>query len=283
MSWKTGRKPKKMTHKKDKAIAPKREETGDLTRLEGRNPLAEALAAGRSINRVYLLEGARQGRAGQDLADLAEACRQQGALITYVSRAQLDAMAESHGHQGIIAEVAPYDYQDLDQILAACRLEGRPAFFLILDQIQDAYNLGSILRVADGAGVDAVVIPKHRAVPLNAAVAKASAGAVEHVPLCRVTNLTQTILSLKEEGFWIYGTAAGEGMTYKEADYSGNIAVVIGSEGFGVARKLAGHCDYQVSIPLKGKVNSLNAAVACAIICFEASSQRPPVAPGSPA
>ena len=95
--------------------------------------------------------------------------------------------------------------------------------------------------------------------------------------------MTQTILILKEEGFWIYGTAAGEGMTYKEADYSGNIAVVIGSEGFGVARKLAGHCDYQVSIPLKGKVNSLNAAVACAIICFEASSQRPPVAPGSPA
>ena len=263
-----------MKDKKEKKVPDRKEDRGDMTRLEGRNPIAEALAAGRSINRIYLLEGARQGRAGKDLADLAQACRQQGALVSYVSRARLDAMAESHGHQGIIAEVAPFNYRDLDQILAACQAADRPPFLLLLDQIQDAHNLGSILRIADGAGVDAVVITRRRSVPLNAAVAKASAGAVDHVPLSRFNNLTQTILMLKEEGFWVHGTAAGQGLSYKEADYKGKLALVIGSEGFGMSQKLADHCDFLLSIPLKGKVNSLNAAVACGVICFEASSQR---------
>lgn len=246
----------------------------DGTRLEGRNPLAEALAAGRSINRVYLLDGAGQGKGGRELADLAEACKKQGALVDYVSRARLDAMAQSRNHQGIIAEVAPYAYRDLEEILEACRARGQGAFLILLDRIQDAYNLGSILRIADGAGADAVVIPKRRAVPLNAQVARASAGAVEHVALCRVNNLTQTILMLKERGFWIFGTAAGPGIPYKEADLRGDIGILIGSEGFGLSQKLADHCDFSLTIPLKGKVNSLNAAVACGIIAFEAASQR---------
>ncbi len=243
-------------------------------RLEGRNPVAEALAAGRSINRAYILEGAKGGRASKDLAELAEQCRQQGAVIEYVSRALLDRMAVTHAHQGIIAEVAPYAYQDLSQILADCQALGKEPFLLLLDHIQDAHNLGSILRIADGAGVQAVVIPRRRAVALNAAVARSSAGAVEHVPVCRVNNLTQTLLMLKDQGFWIYGTAAGGGTPYKQADYSGRIALIIGSEGAGMSKKIASHCDFLLSIPLQGRINSLNAAVACGILAFEAASQR---------
>ena len=243
-----------------------------VTRLEGRNPIQEALSAGRSINRVYLLESAKER--ASDLSRLASACEKQGALVSYVSRARLDSMAETQAHQGIIAEVAPYGYQDLVDIIARCESENVAPFLLLLDHLQDAHNLGSILRIADGAGAHAVVIPKRRAVPLNAAVAKASAGAVEHVPLCRVNNLTDTILSLKKRGFWIFGTAAEAELSYKDADYSGSIAIVIGSEGQGMSQKIKGHCDFLVSIPLHGRVNSLNAAVASGIIVFEAVSGR---------
>lgn len=253
---------------------PQVRETDPPSRLEGRNPVAEALAAGRSINRIYVLEGARGGRAGKDLVELVEQCRRQGALVDYVSRAALDRMAVTHAHQGIIAEAAPYAYQDLDRILADCQAQGRDPFLLLLDHIQDAHNLGSILRVADGAGVQAVVIPRRRAVALNAAVARSSAGAIEHVPVCRVNNLTQTLLRLKEEGFWIFGTAAEGGSSYRQADYSGKIALIIGSEGAGMSKKIAGHCDFLLSIPLQGRINSLNAAVACGILAFEAASQR---------
>lgn len=241
----------------------------ELTRIEGRNPVAEALAAGRSINRVLVLEKARG-----DLALLADRCRRQGAVVDYVSRAVLDRTALTRAHQGIIAEAAPYAYADLNEILRACDEKGQAPFLLLLDHIQDANNLGSILRIADGAGLDAVVIPKRRSVPLNAAVAKASAGAVEHVALCRVNNLTQTILMLKEQGFWIFGTAAEAATSYKEADFSGRIALIVGSEGEGMSRKIAEHCDFLLSIPLQGRINSLNAAVACGIMVFEAVSRR---------
>ncbi len=250
-------------------MQPLENQDPELTRIEGRNPVAEALAAGRSINRVLVLEKARG-----DLALLADRCRQQGAVVDYVNRAVLDRMALTRAHQGIIAEVAPYAYTPLDDILQTCDEENRTPLLLLLDHIQDANNLGSILRIADGAGVDAVVIPKRRSVPLNAAVAKASAGAVEHVPLCRVNNLTQTILMLKEQGFWIFGTAAKAGLCYKEADYAGKLALVVGSEGQGMSQKISEHCDFLLSIPLRGRVNSLNAAVACGIIVFEAAARR---------
>ncbi|NLA96450.1 MAG: 23S rRNA (guanosine(2251)-2'-O)-methyltransferase RlmB [Clostridiaceae bacterium] len=241
----------------------------ELTRIEGRNPVAEALAAGRSINRVFVMENARG-----DLAHLAARCRRQGAVVGHVSRSVLDRMALTRAHQGIIAEVAPYAYADLGGILRTCKEKDHSPFLLLLDHIQDANNLGAILRIADGAGIDAVVIPQRRSVPLNAAVAKASAGAVEHVPLCRVNNLSQTILMLKEAGFWIYGTAAQAATCYRKVDYAGSIAVVVGSEGQGMSQSLAGHCDFLLSIPLHGRINSLNAAVACGIIVFEAASQR---------
>ncbi|MGI6507659.1 MAG: 23S rRNA (guanosine(2251)-2'-O)-methyltransferase RlmB [Saccharofermentanales bacterium] len=246
----------------------------ELCRLEGRNPIAEALEAGRSINKVYALQSARNTRSDTSLARLVAECKERGAVITYVGRTALDAMATSGAHQGIIAEVAPYEYADLTEILSQNERRGIDPFLILLDHIQDAHNLGSILRIADGAGVDAVVIPQRRSVALNAAVAKASAGAVEHVPLCRVVNLSKTILDLKKEGFWIYGTAADGETPYDKADYSGKIALVIGSEGEGISQKLLEHCDFLLTIPLYGKVNSLNAAVASGIIAFAAARQR---------
>ena len=246
----------------------------ELCRLEGRNPIAEALEAGRSINKVYALQSARNTRSDTSLARLVAECKERGAVITYVGRTALDAMATSGAHQGIIAEVAPYEYADLTEILSQNERRGIDPFLILLDHIQDAHNLGSILRIADGAGVDAVVIPQRRSVALNAAVAKASAGAVEHVPLCRVVNLSKTILDLKKEGFWIYGTAVDGETPYDKADYSGKIALVIGSEGEGISQKLLEHCDFLLTIPLYGKVNSLNAAVASGIIAFAAARQR---------
>ncbi len=246
----------------------------ELSQLEGRNPVAEALAAGRSINKVYTLQSVRGSRSDTALARLVDDCKESGAVIAYVGRATLDAMATSGAHQGIIAEVAPYEYADLTDILARCEQRGTDPFLILLDHIQDAHNLGSVLRIADGAGVDAVIIPQRRSVALNAAVAKASAGAVEHVPLCRVVNLSRTILDLKKQGFWIYGTAADGETSYDKADYSGKIALMIGSEGDGISKKLLEHCDFLLTIPLHGKVNSLNAAVACGIIAFEAARQR---------
>ena len=246
----------------------------ELCRLEGRNPIVEALEAGRSINKVYALQSARNTRSDTSLARLVAECKERGAVITYVGRTALDAMATSGAHQGIIAEVAPYEYADLTEILSQNERRGIDPFLILLDHIQDAHNLGSILRIADGAGVDAVVIPQRRSVALNAAVAKASAGAVEHVPLCRVVNLSKTILDLKKEGFWIYGTAADGETPYDKADYSGKIALVIGSEGEGISQKLLEHCDFLLTIPLYGKVNSLNAAVASGIIAFAAARQR---------
>lgn len=246
----------------------------ELYQLEGRNPIAEALAAGRSINKVYTLQSARNARSDATLARLVADCKERGAVINYVGRTALDNMATSGAHQGIIAEVAPYEYADLTEILTLCEQRGDDPFLILLDHIQDAHNLGSILRIADGAGVDAVIIPQRRAVALNASVAKASAGAVEHVPICRVVNLAKTILDLKEKGFWVYGTVADGAIEYDQADFSGKIALVIGSEGEGISKKMLEHCDFLLTIPLYGKVNSLNAAVAAGIVTFEATRQR---------
>jgi len=197
-----------------------------------------------------------------------------GVVIMEVDRIALDQMAETHGHQGVIAQVAAHDYVDLDQLIVEIRARGEKPFVLLLDQLQEGYNLGSILRIADAAGVHAVVIPERRSVGLDAAVAKASAGAMEYVPVARVGNLAQTVLKLKEDGFWIAGTDASASIDYHQADWKGDLAVIIGSEGDGMSAMLAKHCDFLVSIPMHGKVNSLNAAVAAGIIVFEAVSQR---------
>ncbi|NMA18403.1 MAG: 23S rRNA (guanosine(2251)-2'-O)-methyltransferase RlmB [Clostridiaceae bacterium] len=252
----------------------KHNENTPVSQIEGRHPITEALRAGRPINRVFVLESARTSRRKSPLAELAQQCRDQGAIVVYANRATLDKMALSEGHQGIIAEMAAHDYADLDDVLQETERYGKTPFLLLLDHVQDPQNLGSILRIADGAGVTAVVIPKRRSVPLNAAVAKASAGAIEYVPVVRVTNLSQTILSLKDRGFWIFGTDATAETRYDNVDFTGKIALVIGSEGAGIARNIRNHCDVLLSIPLYGHINSLNAAVACGIVAFEAARKR---------
>ena len=183
-------------------------------------------------------------------------------------------MSSSHAHQGVIAFVSVKDYVDTDDILQAAEKKGEPPFIIILDEIMDANNLGSILRTSDAVGVHGVIIPKRRAVGLNPAVSKASAGAVEYVPVARVTNISQTIDYLKKKGIWVVGTDLSGEKAYYEADLKGPIALVVGSEGKGMGRLVKEKCDFIVKIPMKGNISSLNAAVAGAIVMYEIMRQR---------
>ena len=184
-------------------------------------------------------------------------------------------MSTTHNHQGVIASVAPHEYADLDDIISKARDEGRAPILIALDEIKDAYNLGSMLRIADCCGIDGVIIPERRSVSLDSMVAKASAGAMEYVPVARVTNLAQTLRNLKEkEGFWVCGTDMNGDVMYDKADYSGSLVIVIGSEGDGMRDGVRKCCDFTVEIPMVGHVNSLNAAVACGVVVFEAARQR---------
>ena len=247
-------------------------DAGSPDRLEGRNPILEALKAGRTINKIWVAK--REDKPDLTIGRLLSQAREAGAVIMEVDRRVLDQMTETHGHQGVIAQVAAHEYMELDDLIASVRERGEIPFLLILCEIQESYNLGSILRIADAAGVHGVIIPQRRSVGLDAAVAKASAGAIEHVPVCRVTNLSQTIDSLKGQGFWIAATDAEGTVSYEKADWQGPLAILIGGEGEGISPVLRQHCDFLISIPMQGKVNSLNAAVATGIVVFEASRQR---------
>lgn len=241
-------------------------------RLEGRNPIAEALKAGRTVNKVWIAR--REGNPDAGLVRLVSRLREAGAVILEVERQVLDQMATTGAHQGIIAQVAAHEYSDLDDLLARSRANGAVPFLLILDGVQDAYNLGSILRIADAAGIHGVIIPRRRSVGLDALVAKASAGAIESVPVCRVTNISRTLDTLKSEGFWITGADSSGEQDYRSADWTGPLAMVIGSEGRGISPSIKKHCDFLVKIPMKGQINSLNVAVATGVLVFQAISQR---------
>jgi len=242
-------------------------------RLEGRNPVLEALRAGRTINKLWVakLDGSR---IDPTIARIVAMARDRNVLIVEVPRITLDQMSETHNHQGVIAQTASHEYEELDQIISRTREKGEVPFLVMLDELKDAYNLGSILRIADAAGVHGVIIPKHRSIGLDSLVAKASAGAIEYVPVARVTNLSQTISSLKEDGFWVAGTDAEGTIPYNKADLKGPLLIVIGSEGEGMAKNIREKCDFLLSIPMSGHVNSLNAAVAAGIVVFEAQRQR---------
>ncbi len=241
-------------------------------RLEGRNPILEAIKAGRTINKLWVAK--REERPDPALGRLITLAKEAGAVIMEVDKRALDAMSTTHGHQGAIAQVAAHEYVELDDLITNIKARQEVPFLLILAELQESYNLGSILRIADAAGVQGVIIPTRRSVGLDAAVAKASAGAIEHVPVARVGNLTQTVLTLKEAGFWIAGTDADGKIEYHQADWQGPLAIIIGSEGEGLSPTLKRHCDFLISIPMHGKVNSLNAAVAAGIVTFEAAAHR---------
>jgi len=238
--------------------------------LEGRNPILEALKSDRSINKILVAKGDREGSISQIIA----LAREKGIVVQEVDRHKLDSMSESHGHQGVIALAAVRNYVEVDDILEAAREKGEPPFLIILDGIKDGYNLGSILRTSDASGVHGVVIPKRRAVGLTPLVSKASAGAVEYVPVARVTNITQTVEYLKSKNIWIVGTDLSGGQPFYESDLTGPLALVIGSEGEGMSRLVSEKCDFTVKIPMKGQISSLNAAVAGAVVMYEVLKQR---------
>ena len=242
----------------------------DLDKLEGRNSVLEALKSGRSINRIFVSKGEREGSVNQIIA----MARQNHILIQEIDRTKLDEMSVTHAHQGVIALAAAKDYVEVDTILAKAEESGRPPFIIILDEITDPYNLGSILRTANAAGVHGIIIPKRRAIGLTASVSKASAGAIEYVPVARVTNIVQTIEKLKERNIWIVGTDSTGEKAYFDGDLTGPVALVIGSEGEGMGKLVRESCDFVVNIPMLGKISSLNAAVAGAIVTYEIFRQR---------
>lgn len=236
--------------------------------IAGKNPVLEALRAGREINKLFIAEGVKKTGV-EELLDLA---KERGVLVQFVPKQKIDKLAENH--QGIVAAVAAYDYAEIDDLFAAAAAKNEDPFFLILDELEDPHNLGSIMRTADAIGVHGIIIPKRRAVGLTAVVAKASTGAIEHVPVVRVTNLAQTVDELKNRGIWIAGTDAQGSVDYRKMDATLPLAVIIGSEGKGMARLLRDKCDFLYHLPMIGHVTSLNASVAAALLMYEVYRKR---------
>lgn len=238
--------------------------------LEGRNPVLEALKAGRTINKILIAKGEREG----SIRQIAAMAKEMGITIQEVDRRNLDSVSLTKSHQGVIAYVSVKEYVEVDDILKAAENSGKHPFILILDEINDAHNLGSILRTADAVGVHGVIIPKRRAVGLTSVVAKASAGAIEYVPVARVTNIAQTIDYLKKNNIWVIGTDQTGDKEFYKSDLKGPIALVIGSEGEGMGRLVREKCDFVVQIPMMGNISSLNASVAAAVVMYEILKQR---------
>ena len=247
-----------------------RENREQETLLEGRNAVMEAFKAGRTIDKVFLAEGA----ADHGLRRLASLAREAGAVVTAVDRRKLDQMSPTGAHQGIVAMAAAHDYSTLDDMLALAARRGEAPLLVLCDELSDPHNLGAIIRSAECAGAHGVVIPKRRSVALTAVVAKAAAGALEYMPVARVTNLSAAIETLQKKGLWVFGTAAEGATPLYEADLRGPAAIVIGAEGDGMSRLVTERCDYKVSIPLRGQISSLNASAAAAILLYEALRQR---------
>ncbi|GAJ40402.1 23S rRNA (guanosine(2251)-2'-O)-methyltransferase RlmB [Saccharococcus caldoxylosilyticus] len=238
----------------------------------GRNPVMEALKSQREINKIWIAEGV-QRHSVQPIIQLA---KQNGVLVQYVPKKKLDQMVEGT-HQGVVAQVAAYRYYEIDDLFARASEKSEPPFFLILDELEDPHNLGSIMRTADAVGAHGIIIPKRRSVGLTATVAKASTGAIEHIPVARVTNLARTIDELKERGVWIVGTDAKAKDDYRSFDGTMPLALVIGSEGKGISRLVLEKCDFLLCLPMRGHVTSLNASVAASILMYEVYRKRYPL------
>ena len=238
--------------------------------LEGRNAVLEALKAGRTIDKVFIASGDTDST----LRYIASLAKKAGAVVTACDRRKLDQMSQTGVHQGVIAMAAARDYSTIQDILRRAEERGEAPLLVLCDEITDPHNLGAIIRTAECAGAHGVVIPKRRNSGLTAVVSKASAGAVEYMPVARVNNLVNTIRELKARGVWIYGTAADGAASLYETDLTGPAAIVIGSEGSGIGRLVAEACDFMVSIPMKGSINSLNASNAAAILLYETLRQR---------
>ncbi len=255
----------KQTNNADEGFTRKPNENA----IEGRNPVLEAFRARKPVDRLYVQDGCRDGAV---LSIKREAVKA-GCAIKYVDKERLDHMSSTGHHQGVIAICAAYEYSEVSDILARAKEKGEDPFIIILDGIEDPYNLGAIIRTADQAGAHGVIIPKDRAVGLTASVARASAGALNFIPVAKVTNIARTIEELKEQGLW-FVCAAMDGELMYDLNLTGPIGLVIGNEGSGVSRLVREKCDMTASIPMKGEIDSLNASVACGILSYEIVRRR---------
>lgn len=237
--------------------------------VEGRNPVTEALRANQKIDKLYVQEGLKDGPVNV-IVGMAKA---QGVLTVYVPKNKLDDMSETGKHQGVILNLSAVEYVDVDDILARAAEKGEPPFIFVLDGIEDPHNLGAIIRTANLAGAHGVIIPKHRSASVNATAAKASAGAISHTLISKVTNIGQTIDYLKEKGVW-FVCADMDGQVLYDLNMKGAIGLVIGNEGNGVSRLVREKCDFIASIPMKGDIDSLNASVAAGVLAFEIVRQN---------
>ena len=237
--------------------------------IEGRNAVIEAFRSGKTVDKLFVLDGCQDG----PVLTIKREAKKQNSLIKYVTKERLDQLSETGKHQGVIAYTSAYQYAEVEDMLKRAGEKGEPPFLFLLDNIEDPHNLGAIIRTANLAGAHGVIIPKNRAVGLTAAVARASAGALNYTPVAKVTNLGQTIEELKKEGLW-FVCADMDGTSMYQLDLKGPIGLVIGSEGDGVGRLVKEKCDFVASIPMRGDIDSLNASVAAGILGYEIVRQR---------
>ena len=238
--------------------------------IEGRNAVTEALRSGTAIDKIYIARGETDAALGH----IASTARNRGIVVTEADRRKLDGMSRTKSHQGVIAVAAVREYASVDDVLNAARERGEAPLIVVCDELSDPHNLGAVIRTAECAGAHGVVIPKHRSAGITAAADKASAGAAEHMLIARVPNLTAALETMKQRGLWIYGAEAGGGSPLWKTDMKGPICLVIGSEGAGMSRLVREACDFVMDIPLMGRVNSLNASAAAAVLLYEIVRQR---------
>ena len=254
------------TDTEEKAVSNETENTG---LAEGRNAVMEAIRSGRTVEKVFIQEGLSDGT----ILSIVREIKKRNILHSFVSRDRLDQMSESGRHQGVIAQCAEYSYSEIEDIFEKAKEKGEDPFIIILDEIEDPHNLGAIIRTANLCGAHGVIIPKHRAAGLTSTAVRASAGAINYTPVVKVTNISKTIEELKERGVW-FACADMQGEVMYRCNLKGPIGLVIGNEGNGVSRLVKEKCDYIVSIPMKGDIDSLNASVAAGVLCFEVVRQR---------
>ena len=247
-----------------------KEEKTYSDQVEGRNAVIELLESNRDINKIFVSNGEKNGSINKIIA----MAKEKRVIVTEVNRKKIEEMAQSDNHQGVIAIVPPYEYCDIEDILQDAKNKNEDPFILILDGIEDPHNLGAIIRTAETAGVHGVIIPKRRAACVNSTVTKVAAGAVEHMKIARVNNINETIRTLKENEIWVCGTDMDTNKFHYQQDLTGPLAIVIGSEGFGMGKLVKENCDFLVKIPMKGKITSLNASVSAGIVTYEALRQR---------
>ena len=238
--------------------------------IEGRNSVLELLESGKDVNKIFVTRGEKHGSINKILG----IAKERKIIVVEKDKKQMDEMAQEENYQGVIAIVPPFEYVEISDILEVAKERNEDPFVIVLDGIEDPHNLGSIIRTAETAGVHGIIIPKRRAASVNSTVNKASAGAVEHMKIARVTNISDAIEELKQAGLWVCGTAVDTNKYYYNQDLTGPLAIVIGNEGKGIGEKVKKNCDFLVKIPMKGKVQSLNASVSTGIVVYEAVKQR---------